>query len=204
MTRLLRAIPAAFGCLGMISCAAFGVDSSSVDTPAPVDASAETGSVDGGAVEGSAGERDPARFPDAATVWSGNGHAYEVVALESSWEEARMAAEKRGGHLATMGSDEENSFVWGLVPPAAKSGKAGPWLGGVQSTLPDGGRLAKDEGWHWIVASEPWSIAPWAPGEPNDGFGAVDEPYLCYYSGPKWSDNGAHERRPGYVVEYEP
>lgn len=199
MTPLLRAAPAALGCIGVISCAAFGVESSSIDTPAPADASAETGSADGGARE-----RDAARFPDAATVWSGNGHAYEVVATESSWTVARTAAVERGGHLATLGSDEENLFVWSLVPAAAQNGKAGPWLGGLQSTLPDGGRLATDQGWQWIVASEPWSIASWAPGEPNDRFDKSDEQYLCYYSGPMWSDNGANDVRPGYVVEYEP
>ena len=45
--------------------------------------------------------------------WKTNGHYYEVVVASEgiTWTEARLAAQARGGYLATLTSRPENLFV---------------------------------------------------------------------------------------------
>jgi hypothetical protein len=46
----------------------------------------------------------------------GNGHYYEAVLVGDriTWEAARDAAQAKGGYLATITSEDENSFVESL------------------------------------------------------------------------------------------
>ena len=72
----------------------------------------------------------------------GNGHSYEAVNVGSpiSWTQAKTAAEQAGGHLATLTSEAENSFVFHLIEAplywrgyqAAMPLASGPWIGGFQ------------------------------------------------------------------------
>lgn len=105
-------------------------------------------------------------------VWStasgGNGHYYQAWHAPAgiSWTAAQAIAVSPGGHLATISSAGENTFVYGVatgpgtagmwqtLPPG---GTYGPWLGGVLS----GGV------WGWI-SGEPFGFTNWDPGEPND------------------------------------
>src|SRR5690606_9693424 len=54
-------------------------------------------------------------------LWSeidgGNGHSYQVVVVNGgiSWQDAKLAAENMGGHLATITSAQENTFVADLI-----------------------------------------------------------------------------------------
>jgi hypothetical protein len=54
-----------------------------------------------------------------------NGHVYRVFKDTVSWAEAKAACEKMGGHLATVESDEENTF---LAKLATASGRD-VWIG---------------------------------------------------------------------------
>ncbi len=82
-----------------------------------------------------------------------NGHWYEVVATPAGirWTDANAAAASilPGGHLATIGSLEENDFVFSLVDDAqywyedSFGTKLGPWLGGT-----DGGVEGQ---WEWVT-----------------------------------------------------
>ena len=119
----------------------------------------------------------------------GNGHYYELVTQGGlSWDSARIAAENRGGYLATPTSAAENSFIVDVVG----AGLPGTglsylyWLGGSQP--PNEAR--PDAGWQWITG-EPWAYTNWATafGEPNDFFGPASEQYLIYDEGKgKWND----------------
>ena len=155
----------------------------------------------------------------------GNGHSYDVVSVPSGiwWTQAKVAAEDRGGYLATITSQAESDFVFTLVDRAThfSSGYGwnltwGPWLGGYQ----DFGSSTPSENWHWVTG-EAWDYTNWDsnhPGDMQDGENG-DENYLhygCGYQGDwsKWNDlgnRGAYDgfREPpvaiiSYVVEYEP
>ncbi|QPN69856.1 hypothetical protein H8F27_15650 [Synechococcus sp. CBW1108] len=76
--------------------------------------------------------------------WKTNGHYYEVVVAPEgiTWIDARLAAQAKGGYLATLTSRPENLFVWSLISGrpnfwttsshAGKTDAVGPWIGLVQ------------------------------------------------------------------------
>lgn len=87
-----------------------------------------------------------ARSAAGQSLWEGNGHYYLVVEEELSWEGARRRAESMlfmgvQGHLATITSEDENTFVTTQLGNTVDA-----WLGGEQR--PDNeepaGRLAMD------------------------------------------------------------
>lgn len=88
----------------------------------------------------------------AQTRWSENEHYYAVVNQVTSWQQARALAKGMvfmgvHGHLATITSEAENTFV-----TTELGGTAGAWLGGRQ--LPRSSEPAG--GWQWITG-EPWA-----------------------------------------------
>ncbi len=96
----------------------------------------------------------------------GNGHWYELRTMTStSWLVHRDATIAIGGHLATITSPAEDSFVQGLIPRTVQW-LFGPTIGLFQ--LP--GAAEPDRGWQWVT-SEPFQYSGWFPGEPNDGPG---------------------------------
>jgi hypothetical protein len=129
----------------------------------------------------------------------GNDHWYELI-LDSniSWTEANNMANAMSGHLATLTSDAENSFVFSELA----IGDNLIWLGGFQPT----GSTEPDGGWQWVTG-ETWDYTNWASGEPNNNTWGADENSLVF-----WGSNGAWNDSPanwtnysngGYVVEYE-
>ena len=151
--------------------------------------------------------------PSAAAPlqWSGNGNWYEVITASSSWEQARIAAAGSlwmgvNGHLVTIASGDENSFV-----SALSSDLAGYAVGGSQ----DAGATTPSDGWQWVTG-EAFAYTNWntlSPNfEPNDANGfespfAGEEDFLAFAGvtnlfGQTWNDiSGQHVN--GYVVEYE-
>jgi hypothetical protein len=129
----------------------------------------------------------------AAVQWrvedGGNGHWYQCLRTTGSgevWTVSQAAANALGGHLATLTSQQENSWVYELsVAQIAWSGRGGPLLGGYK--LPD-------NSFRWVT-DEPWSYTSWLPGEPSSG---LWEPYLNFLgpqgttsSGATWNDTDA-------------
>ena len=108
--------------------------------------------------------------------WKTNGHYYEVVVAPEgiTWTEARLAAQARGGYLATLTSRPENLFVWSLISGkpnfwtssshAGKTDAVGAWIGlfQVRHQIQEPGG-----GWGW-VSGEPFIYSNWAPGKPNN------------------------------------
>lgn len=155
-----------------------------------------------------------------------DGRYYQVViANKISWDAAKAAAEQKTfqgvqGHLATIGSPEEDAFVHQLrqqvlnKPHPTLSGTE-LWVGGFQvpcaTTTPEPGC-----GWMWLNGE---SIAPtntaspytnWLPGEPNnqkhtpDSLHRATEEHLAIGKGGAfgWNDEGNFTNVWGYVVEY--
>jgi hypothetical protein len=75
-----------------------------------------------------------------------------------------------GGYLATLTSQAENDFVFGLLDSSSywyqRPGSglwAGPWFGGFQPP----GSPEPDSGWRWVT-DETMSFDNWSPGEPDN------------------------------------
>jgi len=150
--------------------------------------------------------------PNGAVKWS-NGHCYEaVLAPGLSWYDAKAACEARGGHLATIGSEQENAFVFNLVSHInafwyldSYYNGLGPWLGGYQPT----GSQEPDGGWQWVTG-EPFVYTNWETGQP-DNANPLGQDALRFFKGggligDHWDDSEAYnpvEHRMGYICEYE-
>ncbi len=132
-----------------------------------------------------------------------SSHYYESVAESLTWEQAKIAAELRiykgmQGHLATVTSEEENSFIVDHVI----SNNYYYWLGGFQ---PEGTpEPPYDNNWQWVTG-EIWDTEwdKWNTNEPNDDQGCEDwlalmgDDHRGYWNDTK-EITTAH-----YVVEYE-
>jgi hypothetical protein len=129
----------------------------------------------------------------------GNGHWYVHLPVTQSpdWSTAASACLAIGGHLATITSQQENQFVFGLIKPTSKwPNRLGPWLGGYRGPA----------GWTWVTG-EQWSWTNWAPFEPNNTCGGEDKLHFIDFS-PTWNDVAANGLACGaqavwsYVVEW--
>jgi len=127
-----------------------------------------------------------------------NGHYYEYVPGQISWTQARAAAEQSTfmgaqGHLATISTEQENSFVFSIAPDDC-------WLGGFQDTSSPS-YSEPGGGWTWVTG-EPFSYTRWAPGEPNDTFGTAN--FLELWDIGRWDDTSNNSFvNNGYIIEYE-
>ncbi|MBI5837013.1 MAG: hypothetical protein HZB25_07200 [Candidatus Eisenbacteria bacterium] len=133
------------------------------------------------------------------------GHYYEAVQGHTTWEEARIAAAKRvykcvPGHLVTITTAGENSFVFG---PSVPGNKMGMWLGGFQNHE-SRYYLEPRGGWQWVTR-EPFIYSLFAFGEPNNDSPNSDflESMITWTAG-SWNDEPANsEFNLGYIVEYD-
>ena len=154
----------------------------------------------------------------APTIWTvgsgGNGHAYEVFAVPGgvTWQNARTAAQAKGGDLATLTSAAEDAFVFALADNATfwnnPNGidSVGPWIGGIQPA----GSAEPAGGWSWITG-EPFVFTNWFPGEPDEA--NVNEDLIDLYArgatnavrSGQWNDAANLDTHViAYVVEYVP
>lgn len=135
----------------------------------------------------------------AALEWrvsdGGNGHWYQRVTQTLSWAQASSQCNSWGGHLATITSASENSFIGSL-------GSVGDyWLGGFQPV----GTCEPSCDWRWVTG-EPWGYSNWNPGQPDNAAGIED--VLAFYPGKTtWNDRGDGSDcmtcgLPGFVVEW--
>jgi len=135
----------------------------------------------------------------------GNGHFYEAIYISCNWWTARdLAAEQEWGgvlgHLVTITSFEEESFIWSHFDGQKF------WLGAEQpvdqcqnpNNCQDSDPFGYDGGWVWVT-EEDWDYTNsiWEP----DG---VNEDCLQYNNTyPGWNDDECWESNPGFIVEFE-
>ena len=129
---------------------------------------------------------------------------YEIILSDASWEQAKVEAEAKGGHLAVIRSAEDLQQIATL---AANSGAKYVWIGLYRG---DDGEL------HWI-ADNPNPYTVWASGEPSvrDSYtGQPENSVLISNSAGTWSFNdcgntpaGAYPRFYSgvlaYVIQYD-
>lgn len=82
-----------------------------------------------------------------------NGHGYQRFEESLTWNEAKAKCEELGGHLLTITSEEEQSFVESMLCYGTMKAY---WIGATSIS----------ESWQWIT-EEPFSYTHWASGEPN-------------------------------------
>ena len=131
----------------------------------------------------------------------GNGHWYALWNDNGTWLQAKAAAEARGGHLATVTSAQENSFLWSTL--ASSPFPCFAMLGGYQDTsAPDYSEPAG--GWRWVTG-EPFSYTAWYAFEPNDGAENGAENYISFREfdcGAQWNDIPNNVWNHTYFVEW--
>lgn len=122
-----------------------------------------------------------------------NGHSYQVFDERISWQEASEYCEKNGGHLATITSEEENSYLMRLLPDST-----GYMIG-----------MHRDyTGYEKWVTGESVAYSNWAPGQPDNLGGHQPNCILCnYYDGgfgikPHLWDDG-NDNTYGFICEWD-
>ncbi len=120
-----------------------------------------------------------------------NGHRYEYYHLGTSWDQAYMICEKKGGHLVSVNSQEENTFVKNL---SAKYDTY-CWLGFTD--------LHQEGNWYWITG-ESVNYSNWNSGEPNNTNNCENYAYMFSNSG-LWNDTSLYgsNQYTGFICEYE-
>ena len=119
-----------------------------------------------------------------------DGHKYEIFRETLTWEEAKAACEAKGGHLATITSQEEQKMIESLNTQNSKL-----WIGGYKNSAGQ---------WCWVTG-EPWEYQNWGDGEPNNSSNVVaDESCVAVWPS-KWNDlaNSNTYEQSGYVCEWE-
>ena len=128
------------------------------------------------------------------TLWPVNGHRYLVVNQTATWQQAKQLAEGMmftgvQGHLATITSEDENTFVTTQLGVTVRS------LAGRASSLP--AARSPEGGWQWITG-EPWVYTNWDVGTnpttptvvdgANPPTGQSEERLQYHHNGTHWND----------------
>ena len=114
----------------------------------------------------------------------GNGHWYAVTAWGQMTTHSGYVAlaESIGGHLATLTSPAEETFVRSV---ATVGGCSGPFSEAFIGAVQDTNAEEPSGGWRWITG-EKFSYTAWRIGEPNDEGGVEDAALLSLAGG--WND----------------
>ena len=97
-----------------------------------------------------------------------NGHYYKLIDEHLTWTEARAACEENSGHLATITSAEEQSFISDLIEEhdTQNANVHHYWLGGTDEE--------SESRWKWIT-EEAWDYSNWGDNQPNDGVNDINK-----------------------------
>lgn len=117
-------------------------------------------------------------------------HKYEIFRETPTWEEAKAACEAKGGHLATITSQEEQKMIESLNTQNSKL-----WIGGYKNSAGQ---------WCWVTG-ELWKYQNWGDGEPNNSSNVVADESCVAVWPVKWNDlaNSNTYEQSGYVCEWE-
>jgi hypothetical protein len=110
------------------------------------------------------------------------GHSYYRSTGNATWTTARTNCSNMGGHLVTITSSGEQSFLFALWPSG--------WIG-LTDEVTEGT-------WRWVTG-ETYSYKNWNSGEPNN---SGNEDYVQFVSNGRWNDLNNNNNL-AYVLEFE-
>ncbi len=190
------------GCTLLVSTKDLDSDPSSSTTDAGAGDAAVDGDASATVVDAPTGD---ASASDGAIVWPTNGHSYLFVGTPPpgiTWDDANTRAQQLGGHLVTITTDAEESFVLDLAlqHPSETFLKNfdGPFIG-AHKTAPSADAAA---GWVWVTG-EPWSFTSWSPNQPDNYLAPEDVAMLIDKPAPGWDDLPHTETHRAFIVEFE-
>jgi len=125
-----------------------------------------------------------------------NGHYYYISNGRDSWQNAQIECENQGGHLVTFSSENENNFIYNIIPQNPYAS----WIGLFQNTESDF-FVEPDGGWEWVT-NEEFSYLNWYNGEPNEVNGNTNCCEMPYGWNGGWNDNDCDLEK-YYVLEIE-
>ena len=107
--------------------------------------------------------------------WQGfNKYCYKLTQDLKTWNNAMTDCVAIGSNLVTIHSEEEQDFVWSIIPVNVDI-----WMGGND--------IATEGDWVW-EDGKPWGVyTKWHPGEPNDANYAEDC-LTMYQAHGMWND----------------
>ena len=128
-------------------------------------------------------------------AWERGFGRYRVIPGNFTWEQAKADAEAKGGHLATITSQQEWDFVERLM---LLNPHGNLWMGGKENSSQ----------WSWVTG-EVWNFTKWWWSEPNGNSNDVLlVPFTNLGAGNNWYD---HDSAPapndafissGYILEF--
>jgi Mg-chelatase subunit ChlD len=133
---------------------------------------------------------------------------YEIIKEDISWTEAYQKCIEKGGHLATITSQEEEDTITQM---AENAGLTFVWLGGYSDTQDGQNKVI------WVTGEDFNSYTNWYPGEPSYNDTGDNEPeyyLMLWYVQNYWSWNDERndvvnspytyfKGNVGYVCEYD-
>jgi len=131
-----------------------------------------------------------------------NGHFYQLVDEQLSWNGAKLAAEGQiwqglPGHLVTIQDQVELDWILSNLNPGR------PWIG-LSQNLNSPTYAEPDGGYEWVTG-EPFTFINWAAGEPSDtSASGGSEEYVELFGNGEWNDaEDAHIFTNQYLVEWD-
>lgn len=123
----------------------------------------------------------PATVAGAVYLGTFNGHKYFRTVGSMGRSAANNIATDAGGHLASINSQAENSFIAGLIAGNTV------WIGGIQDHA-NPAYAEPNGGWQWTDDSA-FGFSNWNAGEPNNAGSGED--YIEMVPGGLWNDNSS-------------
>lgn len=119
-----------------------------------------------------------------------NGNRYRVYNGRKKWNEAKSYCESLGGHLVTITSSEEQSFVESINKNTNR------WIGGYRDN-------SSSDVWKWVT-DEKWEYTNWGKGEPNNSTNVITNENCVAIWPYKWNDlNNNSSEQSGFICEWE-
>lgn len=128
-----------------------------------------------------------APLPETLTF---NGHRYAFILFPLNWGDARVFAQRCGGHLATVTSEEENEWLADTFGMASLGRLV--WLGGTDE--------GSESFWRW-QNGEGWRYEHWNKPEPNNNNG--NEHALALKPDGWWIDADGYSLQLPFVIEWD-
>lgn len=138
-------------------------------------------------------------FLEWSVAAGGNGHRYALTTLRGSWDEMEAEAIAAGGHLASIESAAENSFILSLIPNTLGGPGNACWIGLSRTAA---------GAWTWSDGSA-FAYANWNGGEPNNAtgqefWGWIYGPHGNPNSDGRWNDHNQWDYDLPGVIEIVP